>query len=73
MKRTYKLEGLDCANCAAHLERKLQQIEGLDSASVNFMTLKCVIEAADDKIETVVEKALAIIAKEEPDVEVRRA
>ena len=41
MKRVYKLEGLDCADCAAKLERKLAAIEGITSANINFMTLKC--------------------------------
>ena len=73
MKRSYKLEGLDCANCAAKLEKKLLGIDGADNASVNFMTLKLSIEAADDKMDMVLDKAMNIIKKEEPDVKVKRA
>ena len=40
MKRSYRLEGLDCANCAAKLERELAKIEGVDSVTVNFNILK---------------------------------
>ncbi len=73
MKRVYKLEGLDCADCAAKLERKLAGIEGIGSASINFMTLKCVLEAEADKMEGIIEKAMEIIRVEEPEVEVKRA
>lgn len=72
MKRSYRLEGLDCANCAAKLERELAKIEGVDSVTVNFMMLKCDIEAADDKMDAVIEKAMKIIKEEEPEVEVKR-
>lgn len=73
MKRVYKLEGLDCADCAAKLERKLAAIEGIKSANINFMTLKCTLEAEADKMNEIIDKAMEIISVEEPDVEVRRA
>lgn len=73
MKRVYKLEGLDCADCAAKLERKLAAIEGITSANINFMTLKCTLEAEADKMNEIINKAMEIISVEEPDVEVRRA
>jgi copper chaperone CopZ len=44
MKKTYKVE-VDCANCAAKIEREIAKIEGVDSASINFMTQKMVIES----------------------------
>lgn len=73
MKRVYKLEGLDCADCAAKLERKLAAIEGITSANINFMTLKCTLEADAEKMNEIIEKAMEIIKVEQPDVEVKRA
>ena len=73
MKRVYKLEGLDCVDCAAKLERKLAAIEGITSANINFMTLKCTLEAEAEKMNEIIEKAMEIIKVEEPDVEVKRA
>lgn len=73
MKRVYKLEGLDCADCAAKLERKLAAIEGIKSANINFMTLKCTLEAEAEKMNEIIDKAMEIIKVEEPDVEVKRA
>ena len=73
MKRVYKLEGLDCVDCAAKLERKLAAIDGITSANINFMTLKCTLEAEAEKMNEIIEKAREIIKVEEPDVEVKRA
>lgn len=73
MKRVYKLEGLDCVDCAAKLERKLAAINGITSANINFMTLKCTLEAEAEKMNEIIEKAMEIIKVEEPDVEVKRA
>ena len=47
MKKVFKLEGLGCANCAAKIEKAVSKLEGVSSASVNFMTTKMVIEADD--------------------------
>ena len=73
MKRVYKLEGLDCVDCAAKLERKLAAIDGITSANINFMTLKCTLEAEAEKMNEIIEKAMEIIKVEEPDVVVKRA
>ena len=40
MKKIYKLEELDCANCAAKMEAAINKIEGVEKASVSFMTQK---------------------------------
>ena len=47
MKKTFKLIGLDCANCAAQIENAIQKIDGVKNASVSFMTGKLVIEVFD--------------------------
>lgn len=73
MKKTFKLEGLDCANCAAKMEDRINKLEGVNQATVNFMTNKLVIEGEDDKIEEIIESAKAIIKKLEPDVVVKKA
>ncbi len=57
MKKTFKLEGLDCANCAAQMERQIKAIDGVVEATVNFMGMKLVLEAADDIFEQVLNGA----------------
>ncbi|KKO55461.1 heavy metal transporter [Paenibacillus sp. DMB20] len=71
MRKAFKLEGLDCANCAAKLERAVSKIEDVSKATVSFMTSKLVLEAADDKFDSVVEQAKATIKKVEPGVVVK--
>ena len=48
MKKKFKLTDLDCANCAAKMEDAIRKIEGVENASVSFMTQKMTIEADDD-------------------------
>ena len=49
MKKTFLLEDLDCANCAAKIETAINELENVSSASVSFMSQKLVLEAPDDK------------------------
>lgn len=68
MKKVIRIENLDCANCAAKLERALQQIAGIEEASVSFMTQKIVIKGADANFEQILENVKTTIKKIEPDV-----
>lgn len=72
MKRTFRLQGLDCAHCAAKIERDVQKLPGVQNAVVSFMTTKMTIEADEDQLDSICEKAKEIVAKYEPDVVVRR-
>ncbi|MBQ4463120.1 MAG: cation transporter [Eubacterium sp.] len=67
MKKKFKLEDLDCANCAAKMEEAIKKIPGIIDASVSFMTQKMTIEAPDDQFDDIVQKAVDCIAKVEPD------
>ena len=46
MKKTYKIE-VDCANCANLMQEAANKIEGVAKATVNFMTLKMIVEFAE--------------------------
>ena len=70
MKKSFKVNGLDCASCASKLERSISKIEGVDNAKVTFMTQKLTLEAADEKFDAVLEEAIAIAKKLEPDWEI---
>ena len=72
MKKSFKVNGIDCANCAAKLERGINKLDGVDRATVSFMTQKLTIEAADDKFDAVVDAAVALCKKLEPDWEIVR-
>ena len=70
MKKQFKLDEIDCANCARELQDELAKLEGVKSVSVNFMTQKLTIEAEDDKFNDVVKQAVKACKKVEPDCEV---
>ncbi|MDO5110719.1 MAG: cation transporter [Clostridia bacterium] len=67
MKKTFKLEELDCANCAAKMENAIRKLEGVTDAQVNFFAQKLTLEAADDVFDDVLARAAAVCKKIEPD------
>lgn len=67
MKKTFKLEGLCCANCAAKIENAISKLDGITNVSLSFMTTKLVIEADEDKLPFIIEEARKIVRKIEPD------
>lgn len=70
MKSTFKIKGLDCANCAGQLENAIQKIEGIESVSINFMMEKMVMEYNEENKQEIMEKVKKTIKKEEPDVKI---
>lgn len=61
MIKKFRIDGLDCTNCAAKIENKISKLNGVRSASLSFMTGKLVLEADDGVMDEIVEKAKAII------------
>ena len=67
----FKIKGLDCANCAADLERAIQKIDGVESVSISFMTERMEIECDSNNKEEIMKKIRKVVKKEEPDVELQ--
>lgn len=67
MKKTFKLEDLDCANCAAKMETAIKKIKGVNDASVSFMAQKLTIDAEDEIFDDVLKQAVKAVRKVEPD------
>lgn len=65
MKKSYKLENLDCANCAAKMETAINKIADVDSCTISFMSQKMTIEAEDSKMDSVLDTAQKAINKVE--------
>ena len=70
MKKTYMLEDLDCANCAAKMEEAVKKIDGVKFASVNFLAQKMTLEADDEAFDEILKKAIKTIKRVEPDYRV---
>ncbi|MGB4659850.1 MAG: cation transporter [Mobilitalea sp.] len=73
MKKTFRLEGLECANCAAKMEKAINELDGVKEATVNFMTTKLVIEGEDEKMPVIIEATEKIVKKIESDVVMKKA
>ena len=71
MKKVFKLEGLNCADCASKIEEKVAKLEGVKSVMVNFMTTKMILES--ENMEEIVEKVKKLVNEVEPDVNMIKA
>ena len=71
MKKTFALEELDCANCAAKLERAVSKLEGVQGVTISFLTQKLTLEAADEAFDSVFEQVEKTFKKLEPDCRIK--
>lgn len=72
MKKVYKLEDLDCANCAAKMERAVAKIDGVDSVNISFMAQRMAIEAEESRFEEIMDRVEKACKKVEPDCRIIR-
>ncbi|MDO5602845.1 MAG: cation transporter [Oscillospiraceae bacterium] len=70
MKKTFKLRDLDCANCAQKMEDGIKKIDGVQNATVSFLTQKLTLEAEDANFDAILKKAVKTCKKIEPDCEI---
>ena len=70
MKKKFKLEYLDCANCAAKMENAIKKIDGVNDATVSFLAQKMTIDAVDEKFDDIMKEVVAVCAKVEPDCKI---
>lgn len=70
MKKIFKLNNLDCANCAAKIENKINEIDGVDNVSISFMTQKMILDVVDEKEDELTEIIKEVCSKIEPDIEI---
>lgn len=67
MKKIYRLEDLDCANCAAKMEERIKKINGVTDAAVSFLTQKMTIVTESDDQTEIMKEVVRICKKIEPD------
>src|SRR5574344_143635 len=71
MKKIFILEGLGCANCAAKIETQAKNLEGVNNATVDFVSKKLTLEFADEnEFDRIFREVTSIVKKIEPDVKV---
>jgi len=71
MRKIFKVEGLDCANCAAQLEEAIKKVEGVDDATVNFITQKMIVESNCEDEEELFKKLKKATKRQEPDAKIK--
>ena len=72
MEKSYRLIDLDCANCAAKMENKINKLKGVNKCTINFMVQKMIIDINDDIFDSIMDEVEKTIKKIEPDCKVKR-
>lgn len=72
MRKTFKLQDLDCANCAAKMEADIQKIDGVKEVRMNFMAQKLTLDADDSRFDEILDEAARACKKYEPDMVILR-
>ena len=67
MKKVFKMQDLDCANCAAKMERAINKIDGVHAASVSFMMQRLSVGADDERFDEIVKEIVKVCSRVEPD------
>ncbi len=70
MKKKFKLEDLDCANCAAKMEEAIKKIQGVNDANVSFLAQKMTIDAQEEQFDEIMKEVVKVCAKVEPDCKI---
>ena len=72
IKKEFILEGLGCANCASKMEQKINQLDGVNSANVNFLTKTLLLEIKESsRVEELIVAVTNIVTSIEAHVKVR--
>lgn len=72
MRKVFKMEDLECANCAAKMQDAIAKIDGVNSVSISFMAQKLTLDADDDRFEDILDAAQKAISKFERDCTIVR-
>lgn len=66
MKRAMKLEGELCGNCAGKIQDKINKIDGVNDAKVNFMTMRFTLDADETRWDDIMAKSIKVFDDIEP-------
>mgnify|MGYP002564831891 CR=1 FL=1 len=70
MKKIIKMENLECAHCAAKMEKAIGEIEGVNNVTISFMAQKMILDADDGSIDEILKKIVKVCRKVEPDCDI---
>ncbi len=73
MRKTYELENLECANCAAKMERDISAFPEVTKCTITFMTSRMSITVPDGTdLNSVLDRAQAVMKSYEKDCTIVR-
>lgn len=67
----FKIEGLDCANCASTLESEISRISLINNVSISFMSERLSFSCEEVNYDEAVKLIKKVIKREEPDVTIK--
>ena len=67
MRKVFKMEDLECANCAAKMQDAIAKIDGVNRVNISFMTQKLTLDAEDERFDAILDAAQKAISKFEKD------
>lgn len=70
MKKVFKMEDIDCANCTAKMEDKINQIDGVQKATISFMTQRLTLEFDETRMKEILDEAQRVCKTVEPDCKI---
>lgn len=73
MKRNYRIDGLDCAHCAAKMEKNVSKVKGVKEVSINFLTTKMMLDLEDENLDEIIAGIEAAVKDVDPRVILKRA
>lgn len=73
MKRNYRIDGLDCAHCAAKMEKNVSKVKGVKEVSINFLTTKMMLDLEDENLDEIIAGIEAAVKNVDPRVVLKRA
>lgn len=72
MHRSFKIQNLGCANCAAKMENDINKLDGVSKASISFMTQRLTLDADDTRFDNIINECDRICKKYEPETSITR-
>ncbi len=72
MKKKFRVQDVDCADCAAKMERGIAKLDGVNSVSISFMAQKMMLDAEDEKFEAVLDQAQKIMSSVDAEAKILR-
>lgn len=69
MKKTIRIEGMNCGHCTATVEKALRAVSGVSSVNVDLKSKKATVESADSVSDESLKKAITDIGFEVAGIE----